>query len=177
MHKQWLVNGAPFPNTGQLDGLTAELSLTKPGTDDFTAQEWGGEPRGGFNASQFEPDLSTVSAIEDTAIADFLPGGCVLTERRIRMGGADLGNTGGTVTGPTENLLTDAPLVPPGLNEWTVTNVVECISTLTLSKTVANGPPPGFPGPVGTPGRRTERPPARLPARTARPAHRGPPRK
>lgn len=140
VHKQWVVNGTAHQEGTQPSGLQAALQLSGPDTTALTDQTWS-EPRAGYNVgTDGTPASSTVSVAEDVEVGDTFPdlAGCTVTDRRIRSGPLDPGDTTG-VSVPTGTLLSEAPLVG-GTNEWTVTNEVECTSTLTLVKQVANGP-------------------------------------
>lgn len=136
VHKQWEIHsgiGVELTmNGGQPTGMTAALELTGPDSAAFTAQQWATE-RLGYDVASTSPmtDANSVRIDEDVNLSD-LPG-CALGAQYI-------------TTGPPGPHGLD-PLDPAvswplaaGLNEWTITNVVTCTSTLTLVKDVTNGP-------------------------------------
>jgi len=137
VHKQWELHTATgvalIPDGLQPPQLDASLLLTGPLSLDFIGQDWD-VPRSGYNASPAAPAfLRTVRIREELDLAA-VPG-CALGGQYIDPGPA------GSAHGATE-LATPAAVLDlvPGLNEWTLTNVVTCVSTLTLVKDAQGGP-------------------------------------
>lgn len=115
VEKNWIVDGKPYNNGGQPAGMSAALTLTRPGTAGATAQEWD-TVRTGYAAG------NTVTIAEATA---FEPGlTCELTKAEVTLA------NGTTTTAPVPY----AAVLAPGANKYTVTNTVECTTVLTLLK-------------------------------------------
>lgn len=121
VHKQWVIDGVAYGNGQQPAGLTATLELSGPEGAPSSAQPWS-QARDGYVEGE------TVTIDESTEIAPTLAG-CTIVSQRVTL------ENGETIDAevPYEATL-DA-----GDNELTVTNVVECESTLTLVKDVIGG--------------------------------------
>ena len=154
VHKRWRVTTAAgtttYDNGRQPEDLEAFLRLGGPTAAEPSDQAWD-VPRDGYTPGQ------SVGVAEDV---NLIPPGCTLT-------GATMTGTG--ITGERD-LGTTAPAttvddIPAGVNEWTITNSVDCHSQLTLVKQVehgdaspsdwtlhAYGEDPALPGPSGTTG-------------------------
>lgn len=117
--KQWVLDGAtPLPDghTDLPEFLTDTARLSIDGTDVAWGQELTGVSTG------------DVVRIDESVDTSPWPPGCTLTSREI---------TGTGITG-SASLAYDATLVA-GSNEFMVTNTVDCTTTLSLQKIVANG--------------------------------------
>lgn len=118
--KTWRINGTDYSNANNplaSDGLKASLTLAG------SAQNWA-TPRTGL-------DEGTAVAINETTTLPANFPGCVV-------GGVEVRNADGTVVSTT--LPYSATLAAnAATNTYTVTNVINCTSKLTLKKSVANG--------------------------------------
>ncbi|HRA06692.1 MAG TPA: hypothetical protein PKV13_08745 [Propionicimonas sp.] len=121
VEKKWVVNGVTYDHGQQPSGLTANLTLTGPGTAGASAQAWN-TTRSGYAKN------STTTIAETTGIAASLPG-CSAITSTIR----PTGSTGAGSALPYVATLSQTE------NNYTITNTVNCTSNLTLKKTVANG--------------------------------------
>ncbi|QEO10460.1 VWA domain-containing protein [Protaetiibacter larvae] len=135
VHKMWELHSAvgvsSLPDGAQPSGMSAALEITGPDADTLTPQQWSVE-RTGYNlvTPAAESPANSVR-IDEQATIEGMPG-CTITDRNIRPGPA----------GPPGTDPVDPGVVHPlvaGVNEWTITNVVSCASTLTLIKDVTNG--------------------------------------
>ncbi|GAA4161651.1 hypothetical protein GCM10022286_19560 [Gryllotalpicola daejeonensis] len=164
VHKRWSVTTASgtttYVNGDQPEDLEAFLHLGGPAPDGISDQPWD-EPRYGYVGSN--PDASPPGPGEDVDVAEtvnLIPPGCTLTSATM----TGTGITGALDLG-TAAPATTVPNITAGLNEWTITNAVSCVSHLVLVKQVLGGPaspdswtltahPPtsALPGPSGTTG-------------------------
>jgi fimbrial isopeptide formation D2 family protein/uncharacterized repeat protein (TIGR01451 family) len=140
--KDWVVNGITYPEGQQPSHLQLDAQLTLTGPDGAPAsnQAWG-DPRMGY-----------------------LQGEQVAIDESVSIGNELCEQTGSSIdTG--DGTLPETVTLAGGSNHYTVTNTVTCDASLTLEKTVVNGPtsadawtltasgPTGaLPGPAGTTG-------------------------
>ncbi|MGW1817565.1 hypothetical protein ACWCQM_28860 [Streptomyces sp. NPDC002125] len=117
VEKEWSIDGETYAHEDRPDGFDADLTLTGPGTDEATAQNWG-EARDGYTVG----DTTTIA--ETTTVPD----SCTLESSRVTEAG------GGTVD---EALPYEAELTGTE-NAFTVRNTVSCEARLTLVKRVVN---------------------------------------
>lgn len=119
--KEWRIDGETYTHEDRPDGFEATLTLTGPGTDTATPQEWG-EARGGYTIG----DTATIA--EDTTV----PATCIVESSRVVSANA---------TAVDEALPYTAQLTQAE-NTFTVRNTVSCVdedeARLTLVKRVLN---------------------------------------
>lgn len=113
--KNWIVDGKPYDNGDQPEGISAALTLTGPGADGATAKDWDTVHSGYFAGN-------TVTIAETTTFASGMT--CELTSSAITLA------NGTTTSDPVPHAATLAA----GANSFTVTNTVECATVLTLLK-------------------------------------------
>ncbi|MCT2581764.1 SpaA isopeptide-forming pilin-related protein [Actinophytocola gossypii] len=135
VHKRWRVftsdGSHDYANGAQPSGIRADLNLGGPGAAAPSPQPWDQE-RNGYDTDTDSP----VTIDEDVTIS---PPGCELIQATIEDGSPEDSEPASGDGLDTANPAADRPLVSGG-NEWTLTNVVECHSHLTLRKEVAHGP-------------------------------------
>ncbi|GAA1623564.1 VWA domain-containing protein [Leucobacter chromiireducens] len=130
--KVWKIQDASGTNLGTYRqpgdeselpaGLSGQLSLSGPGAAGSTPQDWG-TPRAGYTTG------ATVGIDERVTIDAALVPGCTLTSNTLTKRGA---------ASAADPLPASATLTP-GANTFEITNVVTCVSQLTLLKTVEDG--------------------------------------
>ncbi|WP_449373867.1 LPXTG cell wall anchor domain-containing protein [Arthrobacter psychrolactophilus] len=113
--KKWIVDGVAYDNGKQPAGISADLTLTGPGTAGATAQAWGTERAGYFVGNN-------VSIAESMKVDPQMR--CTLTKSALTR------NNGTTVS----STLPSNVVLAAGLNSYTVTNTVDCTTELTLLK-------------------------------------------
>ncbi|MEV8183834.1 LPXTG cell wall anchor domain-containing protein [Specibacter sp. NPDC078692] len=113
--KNWIVDGKPYDNGDQPEGISAALTLTGPGADGATAKDWDTVHSGYFAGN-------TVTIAETTTFASGMK--CELTGSQVTLA------NGTTTSDPVPHAATLAA----GANSFTVTNTVECATVLTLLK-------------------------------------------
>ncbi|GAA2181469.1 hypothetical protein GCM10009785_16500 [Brooklawnia cerclae] len=119
--KQWVVNGTNYANGDQPEGLLAGLTLSGPGTATSTTQPWATTRTGYTEGDQ--------PSIDETTTIDPILVGCTLDSQQVTEA------NGETVT----ESLPYSPTLQAGENEYVVTNVVTCVTKLTLIKQVIGG--------------------------------------
>lgn len=164
VHKRWSVTTAAGTTTyddgNQPEDLEAGLQLGGPSPLGLSDQSWG-EPRDGYQGRDTAAPASPPG--EDVDVAEtvhILPPGCTFTSATM----SGTGITGQLDLG-TSSPSTTVDDIRSGLNEWTITNSVQCVSRLTLVKRVEGGSAspsswtltahaagPALPGPSGTTG-------------------------
>ncbi|GGZ22190.1 VWA domain-containing protein [Streptomyces nitrosporeus] len=121
VEKEWRIDGETYAHDDRPDGFDADLTLTGPGADGATPQEWG-EERDGYNLG----DTATIA--ETTTVPD----ACTLESSRL----VSANGSAADEALPYEAQLTRAE------NTFTVRNTVSCQdedeSRLTLVKRVVN---------------------------------------
>ncbi|HEX5859998.1 MAG TPA: hypothetical protein VFY91_17955 [Microbacterium sp.] len=122
--KNWIINGVPFANGAQPSDFGAQLRITGPGGAGATNQGWG-VTRTGYAVG----DTATIS--EQVSLID--PSMCTNTAVVTNVNGTAVNNVLGAGFPIT---LTQAQ------NTATITNTVDCSSTLTLIKSVSGGSTP-----------------------------------
>lgn len=115
VEKKWIVDGNPYDNGDQPEGISAALTLTGPGTAGATGQAWD-TVRPGYFAG------NTVTIAETTTFASGMT--CELTNSAITPANET------TTSDPVPHVATLAA----GANSYTITNTVECTTVLTLLK-------------------------------------------
>lgn len=121
VEKRWIVNGVEYADPNQPDGLDAALTVTGPGSAGASAQGWGVQRDGYFFGDSIE--------IGESTTIDPLLTGCTMTASRVTL--AD----GAVVDLPAPSTF----ILADGLQSYTVTNTVTCVSRLTLGKIVVGG--------------------------------------
>ncbi|MEJ1156570.1 VWA domain-containing protein [Microbacterium marmarense] len=119
--KKWVVNGTEYANGAQPAGLSAQLSLTGPDDASATTQGWG-VARSGYTQGD-EATLSESVTLIDNAL-------CTNT--------AEVTSVNGVATKTALGSGFEMELTKAN-NTATITNTVECRSTLTLAKEVQGG--------------------------------------
>ncbi|MBM9432889.1 hypothetical protein [Flaviflexus equikiangi] len=119
--KEWIIEGESVANGDQPAGWNAQLTLTGPEGAAATNQGWG-VTRTGYT----EGDTVTIN--ETTS---GIPQACTVSAAVTAVNG--------------ETLIEPASLaylatLAAGDNTYTITNTVDCVQTLVLTKTVSNGP-------------------------------------
>ncbi|QWQ44751.1 VWA domain-containing protein [Streptomyces sp. YPW6] len=121
VEKEWLIDGVPYEHDDRPDGYEANLTLTGPGADGPTSQEWGAD-RDGYT-------LGDTTTIAETVT---VPNACTLDSSRI----VSANGSPADEPLPYEAQLTETE------NTFTVRNTVSCLdedeSRLTLVKRVIN---------------------------------------
>lgn len=124
--KRWTVNGTDHAHGDQPDGLGASLRLSAPGANaGETSWTWS-QPRTGYTAG------STVR-IGETASIDASLVGCELDAQHVTLA------NGQTVSVDVAGGGLYEPTLEPGENTFEITNVVTCVTRLTLVKQVVGG--------------------------------------
>lgn len=122
VNKRWIVNGVEYVNGAQPGGISAALTLTGPGAAAATAQGWG-VTRGGYDPGSDATINEAVNLID----RELCTNSAAVTEVNGAAANYPLGDDGYPVTLSQQN------------NTATITNTVECKSTLTLRKQVQGG--------------------------------------
>ncbi|WP_133162889.1 LPXTG cell wall anchor domain-containing protein [Arthrobacter glacialis] len=117
--KKWIVDGKAYDNGQQPQGISANLTLTGPGTAGASNQAWA-TVRSGYFAG------NSVSINETTSFAS--PMKCTLKSSTLTPANATT----------TSVALPHVATLAAGANSYTITNTVDCITELTLLKFIDN---------------------------------------
>ncbi|MCL2422318.1 MAG: SpaA isopeptide-forming pilin-related protein, partial [Micrococcales bacterium] len=134
VNKRWRVisdaGTDDYYNGAQPSSLRAQLSMDGPAGAAVSHQEWGQE-RSGYDIT-----VDSHITLSENVITVTLPE-CALTGSTIADGGPDdtAWASGAAFAAAGQDMT-----LTSGRNEWTITNIIECHSYLTLEKDVAFGP-------------------------------------
>jgi len=136
VHKRWRVVTATgtqdYAQGSQPSDMQAWLALEGPALPDLRDQPWS-VPRDGYDT-----DNAIDNPVRFQERIQIIPPECEMSQVTLEDGPPSASEPASGENLPTTAPVTDQPIAG-GQNEWTITNVVECHSYLTLSKQVNGG--------------------------------------